>query len=92
MLYQLPDQNPWLHEQFVEHDFHTIRRSDRVWAGLWSDLVIEQALMRTLKDRGGLTGGRGMTEAVRLWVYSMHKCSEIHGVMSEITNAKTHYQ
>ena len=33
----------------------------RFWAGLWSDLVIEQGLMRTIKDRGGLTRGQGMT-------------------------------
>ncbi|KAG1677778.1 Polycystic kidney disease protein 1-like 2 [Nymphon striatum] len=32
-----------------------IRRSDRLWAGLPSDLVIEQVLMRFLKTNGGLT-------------------------------------
>ena len=38
---QLPADYPWLHNQFAEHGFHTIRRSDRFRAGLWSDLVIE---------------------------------------------------
>ena len=43
--------------------FHVIRRSDRFWAGLSSDLVIEQVLMRSVKSSGGLTHGRGMAES-----------------------------
>ena len=36
-------------------------------------------MMGTIKSRGGLTRGRGMTEPLRfLWVYSMHKCAGIH--------------
>ena len=58
---QLPETHLWLHEQFEQHGFHTVRRSDRYWSGLWTDLVIEQVLMRSLKSRGGLTRGRGMT-------------------------------
>ena len=42
-----------------------IRRSDRLWAGLPSDLVIEPVLMRSLQTNGGLTRGRDMTEARR---------------------------
>ncbi|CAC5381252.1 unnamed protein product [Mytilus coruscus] len=34
---------------------HVIRRSDKFWAGLSSDLVIEQVLMRSLKTTGGMT-------------------------------------
>jgi len=58
---QLPKTHPWLHVQFEQHGFHTVRRSDRYWSGLWTDLVIEQVLMRSPKSRGGLTRGRGMT-------------------------------
>ena len=32
-----------------------VRRSDRLWAGLSTDLVIEQVLMRSMKTSGGLT-------------------------------------
>jgi len=39
---QLPETHPWLHAQFEEHGFHAVRRSDRCWSGLWTDLVIEQ--------------------------------------------------
>ena len=49
---ELPQKRPWLHRCFLEKGYHTIRRSDHYRAGLWSDLIIEQVLMRTLKSRG----------------------------------------
>ena len=46
--------------------------------------------MRSIKSRGGLTRGRGVTESVRLqWIFSMHKCAEIHEAMTTTTNMKT---
>ncbi len=50
------------HEQpEVYHHFqaglHVVRRTDRYWAGLSSDLVIEQVLMKSMKTSGGLTRG-----------------------------------
>ena len=53
----LPESHPWLNEMFSQ-GFHTVRRSNRYWAGLWTDLTIEQTLMRAVKSRGGLTRGR----------------------------------
>jgi hypothetical protein len=54
---------------------HVLRRNDRYWAGLLSDLVIEQVLMRSVKTAGGLTRGRGMTEVQRpQWLLSMPNC------------------
>ena len=59
-----------------------IRRSDRFWAGLSTDLVIEQELMRCLKTAGGLTDGSGMTEVQRsLWVLSRPVCSALNLLM-----------
>ena len=79
-------EHPWVYEKFAAHGFHMIRRSDRFWAGIWSDLAIEQVLMRSLKSRGGLTRGRGVTESVRLiWLKTMHRCAEIHNSMSSLT-------
>ena len=49
----------WVYSCFISNGYHTVRRTDRVWAGLWSDLIIEQCLMRTLKSCGALTRGRG---------------------------------
>ena len=82
---KLPSTHPWLHQKFVE-GYHTVRRSERLWAALWTDIVIEQVLMRYLKSRGGLTRGRGMTESVRQqWVYSMHACAAIRDAMTSLT-------
>ena len=43
------------------------RRTGRYWAGLSSDLVIEQdlVLMRSMKSTGRLTRGRGICESER---------------------------
>ena len=54
-----------VHRKF-EAGVHVVRRSNRLWAGLSTDLVIEQVLMRSLKASGGLTRGRGMTERQRV--------------------------
>ena len=82
----LPKTHPWLYEQLAVKRLFTVRRTDRFWAGLWTDLSIEQLLMKSLKNRGGLTRGRGMTESVRtLWTYSMHKCAAVHNAMSSVT-------
>lgn len=83
---ELETTYPWVHTNFSEHGYHTVRRSDRFWAGLWTDLIIEQILMRGLKSRGGLTRGRGVSESVRLlWVKTMHRCASIHNAMSNLT-------
>ncbi len=63
-----------------------VRRSDRFWAGLSADLIIELVLMRSMKTSGGLTRGRGMTEQQRLvWVLSMPVCAEFNKAMQELT-------
>ena len=65
---------------------HVVRRSDRLWAGLSTDLVIEQVLMRSIKTTGGLTRGRGMDESQRLiWVLSSPVCAEYNLAMQEFT-------
>ena len=68
---------------------HVARRSDRFWAGLSIDLVIEQVLMRSLKTGGGLTRGRGLTEQQRLiWLLSMPACAETNHIMQELTGVQ----
>ena len=66
LMRELPNNHPWLYGCFIKQGFHTVRRTDRYWAGLWTDLVIEQVMMRSIKSRGGLTRGRGVTESVCL--------------------------
>ena len=63
-----------------------IRRSNRLWAGLSSDLIIEQVLVRSLKTSRGLTQGRGMTEHQRLlWLLSRPASAEVNQAMQELT-------
>ena len=67
--------------------FNAVRRTDRYWAGLSTDLAIEQVMMRSIKSRGGLTHGRGMTESIRLmWVQSMHKCGTVLNAVERLSN------
>ena len=83
---ELPKDHPEICASFKDHGYHAIRRSERYWAGLWSDLVIEQVMMRAIKSRGGLTRGRGFDESTRhQWVHTAHYCAVIHQSMSSVT-------
>ena len=56
---EIQKQHPLLFEQFLLGN-HTAKRSEKKWAGIWTDLSIEQILMKSLKGRGGVIG-RGMS-------------------------------
>lgn len=84
----LSETNHDVYQKFVE-GFHVVRRSNRLWAGLWTDLIIEQVLMRSLKTSGGLTRGRGMTEQQRaIWLLSAPACAEVNRAMQDLTDVK----
>ena len=86
MMKELPTTFPDLYEQLTHNGYHTVRRSNRFWSGIWTNLAIEQALMRSLKTRGGLTRERGMTKNVILiWVHTMHACAQVHNAMTQLT-------
>ena len=72
---KLPEQHPWLYEKYLE-GAHAVERTGHCFNGLGSDVVIEQTLMCSLKSRGGLTHGRGLSESVRQqWVFpNAHLC------------------
>ena len=57
----LCDDHPDVYANFITV-FHVVRRSDRYCAGLSTDLIIEQVLMRSIKTSGGLTHGKGLTD------------------------------
>ena len=72
-----PETHPDIHSSFL-NGLHVIQRSERYWAGLSTDLVIEQVLMRSIKTNGGLTRGRGLTEIQRvIWLLSMPFCADV---------------
>ena len=83
---ELPGKYPHIYQSFKDQGYHAIRRSDRHWTSLWSDLMIEQVMMRSIKSRGGLTRGRGFTESTRhQWVHTAHQCAGIHDAMTSTT-------
>lgn len=54
---------PYEYQLFVKKGYFTIRRGDTFWSGVWSDMTIEQTLMRSMKSCGGMTRGRGITDS-----------------------------
>ena len=52
-------EHPDVHQHFKD-GFHVGRRSNQSWAGLSTDLMIEQVLRRTHKTSDGLMRGRRM--------------------------------
>ena len=84
-----------LHETYLEvsrhfdQRIHVVRISGRFWVGLSPDRVIEQVLMRSMKTRGGLTRGRGMTETQRLdWLMAHPVCAEVNNAMQQRTSVQ----
>jgi hypothetical protein len=82
---KLEEDLPEVYKHFMD-GLHVVRRSDRLWAGISTDLAIEQCLIRSLKTRGGQIRGRGLTETQRLiWVLSTPSCAEINSAMQNFT-------
>ena len=80
--------HPVVHDLF-QAGYHVVRRSDRYWGGLFTDLVIEQVLMRSVKSQGGLTRGRGINEIQRLlWLLSMPACAQVNVAIQTLTGVR----
>ena len=81
----LPESNPDVYDYFKD-GLHPIRRSERQWAGLSTDLVIEQELMKSLKSSGGLTRGSRMTACQRnILVMSGPAGAQVNNAMQKLT-------
>lgn len=70
------------YRKFTKQSFFTVRRSEKHWSGVWSDMTIEQTLMRGIKTLGGLTHGRGFSESVlNKWILGLpathHVCEAV---------------
>ena len=62
---------------------------ERCWAGLSSDLIIEQVIMQRVKTTGWLTRGRGFSETQRLvWLLSTPVTAEMDNVMQGLTGVE----
>lgn len=63
--------------KFTKKGYFTIRRSNKLFAGIWSDMTIEQTLNRLMKIIGGITR-RGITEStIANWVVAMPATIEV---------------
>lgn len=66
------------HQKFVNGGAFTMRRSDRFWSGVWSDMTIETNLMRSFSAQGGVKRGRGVTDSViSKWVVGMSATHDV---------------
>ena len=94
IMLRLPETHPDAHRKFMD-GYHVVRCSDMFWAGLSTDIIIEQVLMISTKPHGGLTRGKGMTENQRLvCVLSMPVCASINETMQHLkpVTSTTMYQ
>ena len=86
---KLPETHPLLHAQFI-NGHHTVQKTSQNGIDIWTDLAIEQTLMCSMKSRGGLIGGCGMTESVRhALVLGLSQVATIHYAMVQLTGAAT---
>ena len=87
-MHKLHETHPEVSRHF-DQGLHVVRISDRFWAGLSHDFVIEQVPMRSVKPSGGLTIGRGMTETQRLvWLMANTVCAEANNAMQQLTGTQ----
>jgi hypothetical protein len=78
----LETNHPEVYDHFIEGQ-HTVRRTEKKWTGIWTDLSIEQILMKSLKGRAGVTG-KGITENVmHVWTKTMHRCAAVTEAMNK---------
>lgn len=82
--------SPNVFESFVTKGFFTVRRTKKVWSGTWSDMIIEQDLMRVLKVEGGLAHRSGLMESsIARWIGGMPQCSALITAFEEFTSIRS---
>ncbi|KAJ8879449.1 hypothetical protein PR048_020057 [Dryococelus australis] len=60
-----------------------------MWGGIWTDMFIEQTLMKSTKGRSGITHGGGMMENQRAsWVLSHSTCSAVTMAIHLLTKSR----
>ena len=88
MINELQNTHQNIYKNF-QNGLHCARRRDCFLAGLSTDLMIEQVLMRSVKTSGGLTQGKGLAETQRLvLLMSMPACAEGNDAMQTLTGVR----
>ena len=79
-------------ESFKMTGIHVARYSSHEWLGVWSNLCIEQTLMRTLKSNGGLSGGCFCNgeSSHRSWVQTLSHLYLINRLSETVASTATH--
>ena len=68
----LERDHPEVYQQFLLGNY-TVRHTHNNWSAIWTDLSVEQILMKSLKGRPGVIG-KGISENVmRIWTKTMHR-------------------
>jgi hypothetical protein len=72
---------------FKDNGYFTLRRTHKFWSGVWTDMTIEQVLMRSMKTTGGLTRGHGMTNiTISEWIHGTHLCIPLCEALEDFTS------
>ncbi len=88
MMQELPQTHPDVYV-ISQEGCLVVRRSNHYWAGLSTDLIIEQVLMRGIKTSQRLTRGTGMTETQRnVWLLSLPSHAHVNEVMQEFSGVR----
>lgn len=83
--------DPHEFQQITRDGYFTIRRKDIFWSGIWSDMTIEQVLMRAIKSSGGPTHGRGMIEnVISRWVSNMPAACHVRECVEKLLSKDRH--
>ncbi|KAF4531641.1 hypothetical protein B566_EDAN006572 [Ephemera danica] len=78
------------YEKFVNSGYFTIRRTEIPWSGVWSDMIIEQSLMRSIKSVGGISHGRGYSESVLCkYINSLPVCAQFSECLEKFTGIES---
>ena len=68
----LEKDHPEVYQQFLLGN-HTIRRTNNNWSGMWTDLLTEQILMKSLKGRSGVISKEISENVMHVWTKTMHR-------------------
>ena len=72
-------------ERFTVYGNHVVRYSCHDWSGTWTDICIEQKLMKAAKSEGGLSRGRmrNSDSGQKCWVQTLNHFSDVNQRMEE---------
>ena len=76
--------------EFFGAGHHTVRYSDREWAGTWSGMSIEETLMRSTKSSGGLArGAMRNDDSLKVWLHTATHKAVISEGMAKVYQKMT---